>query len=170
MANTYTLLASVTVGSGGATSIDFNSIPQTTYTDILVKLCVRTDNTNGTPNLRINGSTTSYSGIYLAGNGSSMASGSSNTTYLDLLGLEGPTQTSNTFTNTEFYIPGYLNATYKSVLIDSVSENNASLVDTALISGLWSNTSAISSLSIRPTGATNFVQYSTAYLYGIKTS
>ena len=33
MANTYTLISSVTVGSGGASSIDFTSIPAT-YTDL----------------------------------------------------------------------------------------------------------------------------------------
>ena len=40
MANTYELIASSTVGAGGASSIDFNSIPNT-YTDLLVKLSGR---------------------------------------------------------------------------------------------------------------------------------
>ena len=43
MANTYTLIASNTVGSGGAASISFSSIPST-YTDLLVKISTR-DNT-----------------------------------------------------------------------------------------------------------------------------
>ena len=37
MANTYVAIATVTVGSGGAASIDFTSIPAT-YTDLVVKL------------------------------------------------------------------------------------------------------------------------------------
>ena len=42
MADTYTLISSVTVGAGGASSIDFTSIPAT-YTDLLVKFSLRTD-------------------------------------------------------------------------------------------------------------------------------
>ena len=40
MATTFTKIASVTVGSGGASSIDFTSIPST-YTDLCVKLSTR---------------------------------------------------------------------------------------------------------------------------------
>ena len=39
MANTYVLISSSTVGSGGAASIDFSSIPAT-YTDLVLKLCM----------------------------------------------------------------------------------------------------------------------------------
>ena len=42
MANTFVLLASTTVGSGGASSIDFTSIPAT-YTDLVVKVSGRID-------------------------------------------------------------------------------------------------------------------------------
>jgi hypothetical protein len=40
MADTYTLISSVTVGAGGASSIDFTSIPAT-YTDLLIKVSAR---------------------------------------------------------------------------------------------------------------------------------
>ena len=40
MATTYTLISSVTVGSGGAASIEFTSIPST-YTDLVLKLSAR---------------------------------------------------------------------------------------------------------------------------------
>jgi 2-dehydro-3-deoxyphosphooctonate aldolase (KDO 8-P synthase) len=36
MANTYTLLETITVGAAGAASVTFNSIPQTGYTDLVV--------------------------------------------------------------------------------------------------------------------------------------
>ena len=49
MPNTMTLISSSTVGSGGTASISFSSIPNT-YTDLVVKLSVRstasTNNTN----------------------------------------------------------------------------------------------------------------------------
>ena len=41
MANTYTLLETVTVGAAGAASVTFNSIPQTGYTDLVIKCSVR---------------------------------------------------------------------------------------------------------------------------------
>ena len=40
MATTYTLISSVTVGSGGAANIEFTSIPST-YTDLLLKYYLR---------------------------------------------------------------------------------------------------------------------------------
>ena len=40
MATTYTLISSVTVGSGGAASIEFTSIPAD-YTDLLLKVSMR---------------------------------------------------------------------------------------------------------------------------------
>ena len=40
MAVTFTQIASVTVGSGGAASIDFTSIPST-YTDLCIKTSIK---------------------------------------------------------------------------------------------------------------------------------
>jgi hypothetical protein len=42
MATTYEIIASVTVGSGGAANIEFTSIPAT-YTDLVVLFSARTD-------------------------------------------------------------------------------------------------------------------------------
>jgi hypothetical protein len=47
-------------------------------------------------------------------------------------------------------------------------ENNATLSLMNLAAGLWSNTSAITSIKITAVGT--FEQYSTATLYGIKNS
>jgi hypothetical protein len=163
---TMTALATTTIGAGGAATIDFTSIPQT-YTDLIVKISQRADGTNSYPNMRFNNSATSYSIRYLYGNGSSASSGTGNTTYFELLGAEGPTQTANTFTNQEIYIPNYTSSNFKSISVDTASENNATFAELAFVAGLWSNTSAITSILLRPTGATNFVQYTTATLYGV---
>jgi hypothetical protein len=40
MATTFIKIASVTVGSGGAASMDFTSIPST-YTDLVIKVSTR---------------------------------------------------------------------------------------------------------------------------------
>jgi len=54
MATTYTLISSVTVGSGGAATMTFSSIPQT-YTDLLVRVSARNTSTSGSGlNMRFN--------------------------------------------------------------------------------------------------------------------
>ena len=174
MANTYTLISSSTVGAGGASSIDFTSIPST-YTDLLVKVSPRTDRTAfATDYLKItfNGSTTGYSGRQLAGTGTSASSGTFSGIGADQYAgeINAPTSTSSTFSNVEIYIPNYAGSTNKSYSVDSAMENNATSGYLTLDAGLWSNTSAITSIKLQPGVGTNFVQYSTAYLYGIKNS
>jgi hypothetical protein len=65
---TYTLINSVTVGSGGAASMEFTSIPST-YTDLVVKISGRSDNTGSFANyLRFNSdSGNNYTWINLYG-------------------------------------------------------------------------------------------------------
>jgi len=166
MANTYTLIASSTVGSGGAASIDFTSIPST-YTD-LVLICslrvARASTVNNTV-IKFNSSSSSYSEKILYGNGSSAGSYSDTQIY-DV--NNAANSTSNTFANSQFYIPNYTGSANKSVSNDSVAENNATAATSQLVAGLWSNSAAISSISLTDYSGTNFVQYSTAYLYGVK--
>jgi hypothetical protein len=171
MATTYELIASTTVGSGGASSITFMStgnIPNT-YTDLLVRVSSRTDASTTAINLTFNGSTTSYSNKRLFGTGSSAATDSDGTTYVSNTMMNDATYTGNTFGNGEFYIPNYTSSNNKSVSVDGVSENNATTALMMLTAGLWSNTAAITTILLRPNTG-NFAQYTTAYLYGIKNS
>jgi hypothetical protein len=165
MANTYEIIASVNVGSGGAASIDFTSIPST-YTDLLLSVSLRsteaTVETNAT--ISFNGSGANKSARTLYGNGSTASS----FTYASeiYLWLSGANSTASTFGNSQYYIPNYASSNNKSISIDSTSENNGTLVAQSLTAGLWANSSAITSITIT-CGGGNFVQYSTAYLYGI---
>ena len=167
MALTYTLIASATVGAGGASSIDFTSIPST-YTDLCLKLSARGTNTSVTvaSYISFNSSTTSFSGKMILGNGSGV--NSYNTTR-DLGYMSAANATANTFGNMEIYIPNYTGSTNKSFSIDTVSETNATNVEATLIGALWSNTATITSISLTP-AAGNFAQYSSATLYGISKS
>ncbi len=164
MPNTFELIASSTVGAGGAASIDFTSIPQT-FTDLVLKISAR--NASAGPTgiyIGFNGSTSSFSGRYLEGNGSSAASGS----LARYIGTEAANSyTASTFSNGEVYIPNYTGSTNKSFSADDVSENNGTTAFATFSAGLWSNTAAITSISLVITGQ-NFTQYSTAYLYGVK--
>jgi hypothetical protein len=82
---------------------------------------------------------------------------------------ESSSTTANTFGNFELYIPNYAGSTNKSVSSDYVNENNATGgISYGLLANLWSNTAAINAISLSIYGGTNFAQYSTAYLYGVK--
>ena len=165
MANTFELIASYTA-TGSVASIDFTSIPST-YTDLCLKLSIR-DNLASQADfilVSFNGSTASFSSKLIEGNGASVSSGST----ARAAGLaNAATATASTFANTEIYIPNYAGGTNKSYSVDSVSENNATTSYADIFAGLWSNTAAINQVTIYPNSGTLFVQYSTAYLYGVK--
>jgi hypothetical protein len=163
MTSTYVKLASVTVGAGGASSIDFTSIPST-YTDLVVKYSIRTSADNITAELSLNGVKTNMTQRYLQGTGSSASSG--NSTAINV--MEDPsTATASTFASADLYIPNYASSNYKSISIDTVTEKNATDAYSRLVAALWSNTAAITSIGLTCAAAGNFVQYSTATLYGV---
>lgn len=166
---TFELISAVTVGSGGASTISFSSIPAT-YTDLCLKLSARTARADASDVVAINfnGSSSGITMKYLQGTGSS-ASSSSSSTYI-WTRVSAANNTSNTFGNAEIYIPNYAGGSYKSVSTDGVSENNATEAYTNLVAGLWSSTAAITSIALTSANGESFVQYSTAYLYGISNS
>jgi len=170
MATTYKLISSVTVGAGGAANIEFTSIPNT-YTDLIVKLSSRNNVAGEWDNLdfRMNGLSTSiYTSRTIYGVGNSVGTGSETNynagarTYAQANGA-----TANTFGNIEFYFPNYTSSNNKSVLVDYVSENNGVSAIAGLNAVLMASTVAITSLSFYSRNAANFMQHSTAYLYGI---
>ena len=169
---TYKKIASVTVGSGGASSIDFSSIPST-FDDLVVKVSARTNRSaiSEPIGLRPNGATTNLTLRLLEGNGSTAASATA--TYGYIGAASAATGTTNTFSNVEAYIPNYAGSTNKSISADGVQENNSGAANDAfqdLSAILWSNTAAITSISLVPNSGGSFVQYSTATLYGVSKS
>lgn len=167
MPNTYTLIASSTVGATSVASIDFSSIPST-YTDLLLKVSARQSTGDvAYAAFRFNGSTSSFTYRSIEGNGSSAASYNGTTGAYGITNTSG--YTANSFNNIEIYIPNYASSNYKSYSSDSVTESNTGTVYMDLIAGLWSNTAAINQVTLYPNTG-NFVQYSSFYLYGIKNS
>jgi hypothetical protein len=165
-------IATVEVGSAGASSMAFSSIPQG-YTDLRLVMSARTDgasaNNYGYLDLAFNGSTANYSARRILGYSTAANSGSG-TAFLTPQNTNAAT--SNTFSNMEITIPNYTSANYKSLSVDGVTENNSGAAEAAfctLEAGLWSSTSAITSLtfSVRSGYGTTFQQYTTATLYGI---
>ena len=178
MANTYTLIASATAGSGGTQVFDFTSIPST-YTDLLLRVSARTNFTSsafGDFFLIVNGGTTSSYRTLYGGQSSAGSGNASALNYMEAGFTNASPSTANTFSSHDIYIPNYAGSTNKSISIDAVQENNLAEAFKFFVAGLASTTSVINRLTI--SGGTtasglstnSFVQYSTASLYGIKNS
>ena len=165
-ASTYALIQRVTVASPTAT-ITFSNIPQN-FTDLKMVMSLRNNGTGGgienTITLSLNGSTSNFTNQILYGDGTSAGS-YSNSSYGGWT-AESPA-TANTFANNEIYFPNYTSANYKSYSFDGVVENNAAAGKLSLMAGLWSNTAAITSISITPRSTFNWVQFCTVSLYGV---
>ncbi len=170
MANTYTLISSIIL-STTATSATFSTIPNT-YTDLVIRTSLR-NNGSATQNTvlisTING-TTGFSNRWIRGSGASVIS------LPNLVGTSayvgqnpGATAGASTFDNTEIYIPNYLASTNKPFSVSSTQENTSTTAYLGATAGLWSNTSAITSITLDANGD-SFVAGSSFYLYGIKKS
>lgn len=171
MANTYELIATSTVGSGGVSSVTFSSIPAT-YTDLKVAFSARTDSSLSYENVIVkpNGSTSNLSDKTIFTVNGSSTGGASDPTQLIIGQAATSIETASVFGNSEVYIPNYLASQYKSTSADGVNENNGTAATLMLITGIWQSTAAITSLTIAPTIGSTFNQYSSFYLYGIKNS
>jgi hypothetical protein len=162
----YVLLEKITVGAAGASTVTFTNIPQTGYTDLVVRHSLRGAGGSGTSNLylQLNGSSTTFSGIganaYSTGTQSYGPTG-------DYMGvINGASTTASVFSNGEIYILNYTSASHKSLYSDVVTENNSNTAYVQINSTLWSTTSAITSIGLTSDYA-GFAQHSTFYLYGV---
>jgi len=168
MATTYTLIEAKTL-STTPSSITFNSIPST-YTDLKVVVSARTQSPYESDNtfVTFNGSSSGYSEKTLQDINGTVYSFSASSAYINWACVcTANAATANTFGNSEFYIPNYLSSNYKSLSADGVQENNGTPTVLAMTAGLWSNTAAITSITLTPQNP-NFVSGSSFYLYGIK--
>jgi len=167
MATTYELIAKNVLGSA-ASSISLSSIPAT-YDDLLLVTSLRSTRSANAdnPKLEFNGSSSNYTRRTLTGDGSSAASSTGTTITFY---CPAATATSDTFSNDSIYIPNYAGSTNKSFSISSTREDNATNSVIAAIAGLWSDTSAISSIALSPNTGPNFSAGSSVYLYGITKS
>lgn len=150
--------------SASTSTITFSNIPQI-YSDLLVVVSDRSDRSgavNDAVMLRCNG--TNVTGRRLFGSGSSVTS----TADFAAINVAG-SATANTFSNMAFYISNYSSSTTtKPVSLDAVGENNATAAYQSIAAGLFNSTSPVTSIQLYQETGTNFVQYSSASLYGIK--
>jgi hypothetical protein len=171
-AGAYDALATVTVPSGGAASITFAGIP-TGYKHLQLRQIARGDaaGNNYSQIVSFNSDTTTanYRSHYLYGDGSGVAAG----TYQSTGGVYLTTNTAgagagtNVFATSVTDILDYSNVNKNKTTrsLHGQDRNGAGVIE--FDSGVWFNTSAITSISITINGA-NFAQYSQIALYGVK--
>jgi hypothetical protein len=166
-AGDYESIATVTVGSGGASSVSFSSIAAD-WTHLQIRGWA---SSASTPRIYIrynSDSGSNYTYHFLEGNGSSAVASA------------GANQTENWL-----FINGFIAANNPAPFVIDVLDykdtnkfktmkalhgnDNNSAGYISLASGLWRSTSAISSIELR-TSSSTFSQYSTFALYGIKSA
>lgn len=168
----YDALATVTVPSGGATSIAFSGIP-TGYKHLQIRaLSHSSSGSQPAMIMRANGdSGANYTWHGLEGNGSSAYAysfGSLNTGVY-IYSVAGTAFNASTFSGHVIDILDYTNtAKNKTVRSLGGNDNNGNGY-ISFNSGLWMNSStAISSLTFTIDGGGNFTQYSQFSLFGVK--
>ena len=178
--NSYESIQTVTVGAGGSSSISFTSIPST-YKHLQLRMLVqetRGDYGIAGANMTFNSdSGSNYAYHQINGDGSSVgASGASSQTSIRICdGDFGTNQATGglVFGVGILDILDYANTNkYKTIRHLAGVDINGTVLSVGgrvgLFSGLWQSTSAVSSFTITPNGASDFRQYSSFALYGIK--
>lgn len=170
----YESIATLSVGSGGAASIDWTSIPST-YQHLQIRAILRNNRASSeTDFMRMrfnNDSGNNYFGEHiLQGNGSTASAGANgvSTNNATIYPITASTAGSNRFAFLILDILDYASVNKnKTVRYLSGYDNNGS-GEIRLGSSLWMNSStAINRITITPAFG-DLVQYSHAALYGIK--
>ena len=173
-------IATVTVGSGGSSYIEFTSIPNT-YTHLQIRYLARTNRaTYGVESFKINVGVSSadtganYTRHYLLGDGSSVAAAAdTSATYWEGVNDFGTT-TGGSFGAGVIDILDYANTNkYKTMRKIGGVDVNGTVGgvggNTSLVSSVWMSTSAMGYIKIA--AMTNTLQqYSHFALYGIKSA
>lgn len=169
MPGSYESIATVSVGSGGASSVEFTSIPST-YSHLQIRAIARgtKSSTVAFLNMKLNSDTgTNYTYHLLQGDGSSaVASGVVNDTFFDWARHPAANATASIFGTSVIDILDYGNTNkFKTVrYLGNYDANGSGYVE--FRSGLWRSTNAISTITFTWDSG-NFTQYSHFALYGV---
>ncbi len=167
------LIEAKTLGSNTA-NVTFTDIPQT-YTDLKLVYSARNTATAAgegyDATISFNGITADRTTRVLRGDGSSVAVNtiSDPSDFRLLRSIQPSDYTSSVFSNVEIYLPNYTSSNHKIFSVDTVLENNATATGMGFIAGQWSNTAAITSITLGGFGG-NLLSDSTFYLYGISSA
>ena len=178
--NNYTSIQSYAIGSGGASSVTFSSIPQT-YTHLQIRLIGRTSATGATNNDIAftvgNGSVdtgANYSRHRFYGTGSANnSSGAPSVNYAgsEIGVLPASDQLANVFGVGIIDILDYTNTNKDKTMkiLCGIDDNSGTTTSRlSLSSSTWYSTSAINIINLFSSGGWNLLQYSHIALYGVK--
>ena len=171
VAGDFQSIATTTVGAGGAATITFSSIPAT-FQHLQIRAIARSTyaGTGDGYLLKFNGvGGTSYAYHLFIGTGSSVvASGTASAGFIVSGDLPAATETANIFGSLVVDVLDYANTNkYKTTRSLSGDDRNGS-GSIRFISGLFMDTTAITSATLTCLNGGNFSQYSSFALYGIK--
>lgn len=165
-------IATVTVGSGGASSVTFSSIPST-YQHLQVRLFGR--GTNSDANIDgfcwLNGNETqsNYTNHFLRGNGSTASAGGSQASATPtMFSINSGGSGSGMFGVAVIDILDYANTNKNKTMRSLTGEDENGGGNIYFRSALFMNTSAVGSIKLIGQAGNNFAQYTSAALYGIK--
>jgi hypothetical protein len=171
-AGDYESIATVTVGSGGSSSVSFTSIAAD-WTHLQIRALAATNRTtsaqdSGKVVLNSDTGASSYGSHFLTGDGSSATASSSISNAFMYIARFGTTNSTNIFGGIVIDILDYANTNKNTTMryLGATDQNGSGLIE--LGSGLWLNTAAVTSISLAPVTGTLWKQYSHFALYGIK--
>lgn len=168
--NSYESIATTTVGSGGSATITFSSIPAI-YKHLQIRAfckCTASDSNIQSIFGQFNSDTGSnYARHFLNGSGSAVAQNGYTSQTSMFFGTNINANVTSVFASNVIDILDYTNTNkYKTTRsMSGVDANGTGFVQ--FMSGLWLNTAAITSITIRP-NSDDFAQYSSFALYGIR--
>lgn len=161
--NSYESIQTVTVGSGGSSSISFTSIPST-YKHLQIRLLSGSSSAGSSVNYKLNSDATATNYYYHRLQGDGSAAGAAAGNLNRIIDYSG---TSTYFAAGVIDILDYANTSKNKTVraLSGYDANGSGLM--GLYSNGWTNTSAITRIDLYP-DAGSWVQYSQFALYGIK--
>ncbi len=167
----FDALATVTVPSGGLSSIEFAGIPNT-YKHLQIRGIGRDTQASGAHSLRLQlnsdtGSNYTYHAV--TGDGSTASAGALTAQPTQYPGfLIGTSGATGVFSASIIDILDYANTSKNTVTRTLSGVDNNGSGNIGLFSGMWLNVAAITSITLLPAASTNFSQYSQFTLYGVR--
>ena len=170
--NSYESIATVTVGSGGQAAATFSSIPST-FKHLQIRILGKSNRAdqNEAIGIQFNSDTgNNYGSHGLWGDGGSAAAAQLNypASAISLPWIAGNSNGSSVFGVSVIDILDYTNTNKYTTVRGLNGYDNNGNGQAALGSGLWSNTAAITTVTVKPFYGSLWNQYSHIALYGIK--
>lgn len=167
----YELISTTVLSNSTTPTVEFSSIPST-YKHLQIRSAVRGwTGTHSTISLRFNGVTSasySWHGLFGFDGGSVVAENEINATFISLEGIAGDGSTAGDFGGVVLDILDYTNTSKNKTTRALLGHRDSTGARVKLASGLFNNTSAISSITLGMANGGNFITGSRFSLYGIK--